>query len=118
MPYAPTTPPEDLLLATRPEGVKLYAYLATCELYATVRILGPALPGSRRRSFWLGWNIEDSRWTRVPDYRALPLDMLEWAAPIVRQAYPNLEAATGMSAAEIAELKAEQQAKRARYKKT
>jgi hypothetical protein len=113
-----TFPESELMLAERPDSVKLYAYLSPCELYATVRILGPALPNSRRRSFWLGWDIEASRFTNVKDTRALAGPILDWAAPLVRAAYPTLEAATGMSPAELAELKAEQAAKRARYKKT
>jgi hypothetical protein len=127
MPQPFNAPHPDTLLATHPEtGATLYAELADCPLYVNVTLL--AAPGAlhnythaplgrNARVFRLGWVIEAGRWAKNTAGAALAGPILEWAAPLVCAAYPNLESATGMSAAEIAELKAEQAAKRARYKK-
>jgi hypothetical protein len=128
MPQPFNAPHPDTLLATHAEtGAELYAELADCPLYVNVTVL--AAPGAlldyvnapigrNARVFRLGWIIEPSRWAKNTAGAALAGPILEWAAPLVRAAYPNLAAATGMNPAEIAELKAEQTAKRARYKKT
>ena len=97
--------------------LKVYAYLANVPLYATVRIIGRAIPERKSRSFWLGWLIEEGRWARTGTVRDLPREVLDWAALHVAEAYPDLETATGMTAEELAEVKAEQAEKRARHKK-
>lgn len=109
-------PPDEAFLAERENpAAKVYAYLAKVPLYATVRIIGRVLPGSKARSHWLGWIIEEGRWARGFIIQTMPKDILDWAAFHVAEAYPDLETATGMTADEIATLKAEQAAKRAKY---
>lgn len=118
MGYKPTQPdPESFIAQHNTLNIKLYAYLAACPLYATVRILAPGLIGNRRASFWLGWVIKDGRWAKGKDAALIPIGVLEWAAPLIKERYPDLETATGMNAEEIAEIEAEQALKRAEYDK-
>lgn len=112
-------PSEEVRLATYPSPViRLYAYSAPCPLYARVRLIGPVRADRpRKMSYWLGWVIEESRWARGQDLHLIPPAVLDWAAFHVAEAYPDLATATGMTEAEIAEVKAEQLAKRAKYQK-
>lgn len=117
--YCIKLPHPDTLIATSKEfGAKLYAMLSDCPLYANARLITwPALMG-KRRSFHFGWVIEEQRPARGKDAHILPAEVLLWACGELARAYPNLADAAGLSPAEIAELKAEQAAKRARHKKT
>jgi hypothetical protein len=116
--YSIKAPHPDTFVAEAPEfDAKLYAMLADCPLYVNARIITGRPLFNKRRSFHLGWVIEDQRPARGKDAHLLPGDLLLWVCGALAQAYPNLESATGMSPAELAELKAEQAAKRARYKK-
>ena len=128
MPQTYNAPHPVTLIATHAEtGAALYAELANCPLYVKITMLAApgallnyvdAPVGRNARVFRLSWIIESARWARSYSAVVLSGPILEWAAPLVKAAYPSLEVATGMSSAEIAELKAEQAAKRARYKKT
>lgn len=112
-------PHPDTLLAERkgPPAAAVYAYLADVPLYATVRIIGRVLPDKQTRSHWLGWVVDEGRWARGSILKEMPKEILDWAAFHVAEAYPDLATATGMTEAEIAEVKAEQLAKRAKYQK-
>ena len=105
MTFKQTFPAPETYTATHSSGTKLYTYLSPCPLYVTVRVIGPALPASRRRSFWIGWDIEQARWTGTADGRALPAEFLAWAAPLVQADYPAL-ADVGLSQEDIAHEKA------------
>lgn len=117
MSYNLRMPDPDTLLAVHPDGARLYAYLADVPLYAHVRLIAPGLVG-RRSSFWLGWVIDDARWANGRDARAVPRSYLDWAAPLVRAAYPDVQSATGMSPDEIAAVKRDMTAKRAARERT
>ena len=119
MRFKATIPDEEMLIATHEQsGVKVYAYTSANPFYVTVRIIGPASSAKpKRRSFWLGFDIEQSRWTGVPDRRIIDTAVAEWAAPIVRAAYPDMAEASGCNPAELEELRAEQAAKKAARKK-
>lgn len=102
-----------------PTGAELFAELSNVPLYVKVRLLAPGLlPGSRRASFYLGWIIEERRWANQMDRYRLPEAILEWAAPLVQEAYPSVAESTGMDATEVAELIAEQKLKRAKHDKS
>lgn len=121
--YKPTgypikRPDPETFIAKRADGAELYAELAACPLYAKVRILAPGLIGTRRASFHFGWIIDAKRWANTMDRFNVPQDVLEWAAPLVQEAYPSVAESTGMDAAEVAELVAEQKLKRAAHLKS
>jgi len=120
MRYQATVPDENMLIATHAEtGAKVYAYTSPNPFYVTVRIIGAASTlKPKRRSFWLGFDIERSRWTGVNDRFLTRPDILAWAEPIVRAAYPDMAEASGCNPAELEELRAEQAAKKAARKKT
>lgn len=121
--YKPTgyrikTPEPDTFIAEHTNGARLYAELADCPLYANARVIAAndaLLPGSRRRSFRLGWVIEEQRFARGKDHMGMPADFLAWVADEISAIYPDLEQATGCTPAEIEELKREQAEKRAKY---
>lgn len=99
-------------------NAELYAELAPCPLYAKVRILAPGLIGTKRESFYLGWVIDGARWARGKDHRHIPAELLRWCEPYIKEEYPSVAEATGMDAAEVAELIAEQKLKRAAHEKS
>lgn len=104
--------PTDLINEHAVLGLELYATLAECPLYANARLL--ALQRNilgRRRSFWLGYVIEEGRLAKGRDCALIPEDVREWVQQSMRAEFPSLPA-LGMSFDEIAELKAEQAAKR------
>ena len=113
MAFKRTYPDPITLSGEHSSGAKLYTRMADCPLYVSVRVIGPAIPYSKRRSFWLGWDIENARWTAAKDRKLLPDQFLEWAAGLILDEYPNLAEATGMNAAEIAEEKADRAKRRA-----
>lgn len=109
--YRVKEPDPDSLIAQ--EGnTRLFAGLAECPLYVNCRILSPGLIGTRRESFRLGWIIEEARFSKGGDYHALPADVLAWVKAHIHAFYPDMQTATGMPVQEVAELKAEQRAKR------
>lgn len=111
-------PDPDTLIAAHPTiDAKLYAELGDCPLYVNARLIAPGLLGDGRKSFHLGWVIKDARWAKGKDVRKLPPEVLEWAAPLIKDVYPDLETATGMNAEEIAEIESEQAVKRAEFNK-
>ena len=116
MGFKRTYPDPITLSGTHSSGAKLYSQPARCPLYVSVRVIGPAIPNSKRRSFWLGWDIEQARWTGANDHRHMPAEFLAWAGPLIQAEFPNLTEATGMDAAEIAQEKADLAARRAAYK--
>ena len=116
MPYAFKPPSEETFLAKHPVmDARLYAELASVPLYVTVRLIAPGLVG-KRQSYRFGWVIHESRWANGgADMRLVPKAILDWMAPYVREAYPDFETATGMTADEMQELITEQAQKRAKH---
>jgi len=110
-------PDPDSHIADHPEsGARLYAELADCPLYVHVRVLCTGIVG-KRQSFRLGWVIEEKRLAKGHDFTVLPEHLLAWVTEQMAAAYPDHATATGLSADEIAELKAEQSQKRQKYQK-
>lgn len=110
-----SAPHPDTLIATYPAPeLRLYAALAKSPLFATVRIIGPAIPNSRAHSHWLGWCIADQRWARGVILTLIPAPILQWAEYHVAETYPSVEEATGMSPSEVAALAAEYAGRRRR----
>lgn len=118
MPHKTKRPPEDCFLGRHePTGAELFAYLADCPLYAHARVLCDvgALADNRRQSYWLGFVIEEQRFADNRDLYELPEDFRAWAVRLVREAYPSLAEATGLTPAEVQEIKREQRIKRLKY---
>lgn len=107
-------PSEETLIAIHDDTrARLYAWLADCPLYVAARVIAPDrnLTGNRR-SFYLGFVIEDQRLANGQDRYNLPAGIVEWAQSELRNVYPSHAVATGMTAAEVADMKREQAAKR------
>jgi len=98
--------------------MQLFAELAPCPLYVNCRLLAPGLLGTRRVSFRLGWLIEEARFSKGGDYHMLPADVLAWVKAHIHAFYPDMKTATGMDRQEVAELKAEQRAKRKAFEES
>lgn len=111
-----TVPHPDLAIASIPDhgGTTLYAYMAQCMLYMTVRIISAQPIVNRRRSFWLAWDIENQKLVKPnsKDMRDLPAEIKSWAVGVLSDYFPDHATATGLSPAEVAELRAEQKRKR------
>lgn len=111
--FARTMPHPDLALETSTEhGATIYAYTANCPLYKTVRIISTRPLVGRRRSFWLSWDVDRQQLTNSKDSQVLPADILEWIKFVLADYFPDHATATGLSPAEVAELRAEQKRKR------
>lgn len=114
MPYALKTPDPQDLIATQ-GNMQLYATIGDCPLYANVRLIAPGRVG-KRVSFRLGWIIEEQRLANGKDKFVLQDAVLDWVDNELGKIYPDLFTATGMSVQEIADVKAEQAAKRKEHK--
>lgn len=99
-------------------GARLYYQAADCALYVNIRLIAPGLlEGKRRKSFHLGWIIDERRFASRGDFYTMPKEILEWIAPQMVESYPSVAEVHGYSLAEVAQMKAEQAAKRAKHQK-
>jgi hypothetical protein len=113
------TPDEETYYGTHERtGARLYFQAADCALYVNIRLIAPGLiEGKRRKSFHLGWIIDERRFASRGDVYVVPKDVLEWIAPQMQANYPSVAEAHGYTAAEVEALKAEQAAKREQHSK-
>lgn len=117
MAYATKPPaPETLVARSKELGAELYAELAECPLYANCRLIAAGYVG-KRTMFRLGWVIKDARLVHGKDRYLLPQSVLDWITENMRELYGS-HADTGLSDEEVAELEAEQKAKRESHKKS
>lgn len=108
-------PDEESRIAVHAEtGVRLYAELAAVPLYLKVRLL-PGTPGQfgQRKSLHLGYLIDEQRIARNWAAALVPEELAPWIVQELREVYPSVAEAAGLSAEEIADLRREQARKRA-----
>ena len=113
-------PAPETFISEHPEtGAKLYAELAEVPIYVNARLVcAPgALGVGRRRSFRVGWIIGEQRLARGADALRLAKDVTRWISTQLADVYPDHETASGLTPEEVAELEAEQKAKRNKHKK-
>jgi len=126
MPQYYRAPHPDTLIATHADtGAALYAELQPCPLYVNATLIHSARaldgltaePMDKRRVHRLNWIIGERRFVRSSRTKRLGGPILAWANAALIETYPSLEDALGYTAAEVAEIVAEQAAKKAARKK-
>jgi hypothetical protein len=111
-------PEADFLVAEHPDTHgKLYAWLQPRDpFYATAKFI---LPGKRlvgrQRTYWLAWDIEGQRLTKMRDAARLVPELYEWTESALAVASPGMESVHGVTVAEVEELRAERAAARAAW---
>ena len=107
-------PHPDTQYDTHPQtGAALYAWeqaagpAAYRPFYICIKVILPKPKRKGRRTFYLTWIIEEQRMARSRDAMLLDsVGLLEWAAGVMAEAFPSLEATHGYNAEEAAAARA------------
>lgn len=115
--YRTVAPDPATFLGRNPDyKAELFAELAPCPLYVNARVIAaPGITDNKRTRYRLGWVLAEQRWAKGQDLRFMPAALLDWAARLIVEVYPDIESATGLTDDEIGELQREQAEKRKQY---